>query len=86
MVGLPKNMQGEDSEQSIWTKGFVDKMLEKNNEINIIYIDERFTSKLALSNLSHMNMKKIKDKELIDSLAASSILETYLRQKENGVR
>jgi len=33
-----------------------------------------------------MNMKKIKDKELIDSLAASSILETYLRQKENGVR
>ena len=86
VVGLPKNMQGEDSEQSIWTKGFVDKMLEKNNEINIIYIDERFTSKLALSNLSHMNMKKIKDKELIDSLAASSILETYLRQKENGVR
>ena len=86
VVGLPKNMQGEDSEQSIWTKGFVDKMLEKNNEINIIYIDERFTSKLALSNLSHMNMKKIKDKELIDSLAASSVLETYLRQKENGVR
>ena len=25
-------------------------------------------------------------KELIDSLAAASILETYLRQKENGVR
>jgi len=31
-------------------------------------------------------MKKVKDKELIDSLAAASILETYLRQKENGVR
>lgn len=86
VVGLPKNMQGQDSEQAIWTKGFVDKMLEKNDKIKIIYIDERFTSKLALSNLSHMNMKKIKDKELIDSLAAASILDTYLRQKENGVR
>ena len=60
--------------------------MEKNENIKIIYIDERYTSKLALKNLSHMSMKKVKDKELIDSLAAASILETYLRQKENGVR
>lgn len=86
VVGLPKNMEGNDSDQSIWTKGFVEKLVEQNDKIKIIYIDERFTSKLALNNLSHMSMKKIKDKELIDSLAAASILETYLRQKENGVR
>lgn len=86
VVGLPKNKDGQESEQSIWTRGFIDRLVEKNGDIKIIYIDERFTSKLALSNLSHMSMKKIKEKELIDSLAAASILETYLRQKENGIR
>lgn len=86
VVGLPTNMNGQDSDQSIWTKSFVYRMIEKNDKLKVIYIDERYTSKLALSQLGHMSMKKIKDKELIDSLAAASILETYLRQKENGVR
>ena len=86
VVGLPKDINGQDGEQALWTKSFVEKLMEKNENIKVIYIDERYTSKLALKNLSHMSMKKVKDKELIDSLAAASILETYLRQKENGVR
>lgn len=86
VVGLPKDMYDGIGKQAEWTQDFVSKLLEKKSDIKIIYIDERFTSKMALSNLKHMNMKKIKEKGLIDTLSAVGILETYLKQKENGLR
>lgn len=86
VVGLPKNMNDSEGEQADWTKKFVQKIIEKKEELEIVYIDERLTSKMALSSLKHMNMKKIKEKGLIDTIAAVNILETYLKQKENGLR
>lgn len=86
VVGLPKNMDDSLGEQAEWTKSFISRMLEKESDLDIVYIDERLTSKMALSNLKHMNMKKIKEKGLIDTIAAVSILETYLKQRENGLR
>ena len=85
VVGLPKNMNDSLGEQAEWTKKFISKILEKRQNLDIIYIDERLTSKMALNSLKHINMKKIKEKGLIDTVAAVNILETYLKQKENGI-
>lgn len=83
-VGLPKKENGELGDQAEWTQGFVEKILEKNPNINIHYIDERHTSKMALEQLGHLSMKKIKEKELIDALAAVNILEIYMQKKALG--
>ena len=85
VVGLPKNMNDSEGDQASWTKTFVERILEKKQDVEIVYIDERLTSKMALSSLKHMNMKKIKEKGLIDTVAAVNILETYLKRKENGI-
>ena len=85
VVGLPKNMNDSEGDQASWTKTFVERISAKKQDIEIVYIDERLTSKMALSSLKHMNMKKIKEKGLIDTVAAVNILETYLKRKENGI-
>lgn len=78
ILGLPKNMDGSmgfASERSLNFK----KLLEENN-ISVILEDERLTTKLS-ENIIHSNNENIKNtKNKIDSIAASLILESYLKQ------
>ena len=77
VIGLPLTLKGEEGEQARYTKEFVENL--KNHipqDIEIIFIDERFTSSLAEKTLSQT--KKKNKKEKIDSLSAVFILQTYL--------
>ena len=78
ILGLPKNMDGSmgfASERSLNFK----KLLEENN-ISVILEDERLTTKLS-ENIIHSNNENIKNtKNKIDSIAASLILESYLKR------
>ncbi len=78
VLGLPKNMDGSmgfASERSLNFK----KLLEENN-ISVILEDERLTTKLS-ENIIHSNNENIKNtKNKIDSIAASLILESYLKR------
>ncbi|CBH21607.1 putative Holliday junction resolvase [Acetoanaerobium sticklandii] len=83
VVGLPKNMDSSEGIQAKRTRDFSQLLLEKtNSNIEIIYCDERLTSKMARQSLSHMKLAKAKEKKLIDTAAAVHILQGYLDSKK----
>lgn len=75
VVGLPLTLRGNEGEQAAYTRQFVEKLKEEIPDINIIFVDERFTSSLAQR---HISPKKAKNKGNIDSMSAVFILQTYL--------
>lgn len=81
-LGLPKNMDnslGFASNRSIEFK----EMLEKHIDIPIILVDERLSTVEAEKYLVNSDMSRKKRKEVIDAVAASVILNTYIRMKGN---
>lgn len=78
VLGLPKNMDGSMGFASKRSLDFKE-LLEKNN-ISVILEDERLTTKLS-ENIIHSNNENIKNtKNKIDAIAASLILESYLKR------
>ena len=78
VLGLPKNMDnslGFASERSLNFK----KLLDDKLGFNTILIDERLTTMEAENILINNDMKRNKRKNVIDSVAAMLILETYLK-------
>ena len=72
-------MDGSEGIQAKRTRDFSQLLLQKeNSNIEIIYWDERLTSKMAKQSLSHMKIAKAKEKMLIDIAAAVHILQSYL--------
>lgn len=81
-LGLPKNMDnslGFASERSIEFK----KFLENNIDTDITLVDERLSTVEAERYLLDSDMSRKKRKKHIDAVAASVILNTYLRMKGN---
>ena len=57
--------------------------LKTHTDIPIVTADERFTTLMARRVLIEADMRREKRKEVIDSIAASYILEDYLKRQEN---
>lgn len=77
VLGFPKNMDGSIGFAGERSKNF-QKLLSDNNIKNILY-DERLTTKIS-ENIIHDNNSNVKDtKNKIDAIAASVILEDYIR-------
>ena len=84
VLGLPKNMDGSVGFAGNRSLNFK-KMLE-DKSIEVILIDERLTTVSAL-NIIHENNEHVKEtKHKIDAIAASIILESYLRMDKNGIK
>ena len=82
-LGLPKNMDnsmGFASKRSLEFKEF----LEQHFDIPIELVDERLSTVEAEKYLLDADMSRKKRQEHIDAVAASVILNTYLRMKGNG--
>jgi len=80
IVWMPYDLYLIDFKQLNKTKKFILKLKEIFKDIEIIEIDERFTTFESLSLLSEIwNKKNIKEKK--DSLSAYLILERFLSQK-----
>lgn len=77
VVGLPKNMNGTVGPQGEKTIKFAEKLKNKFN-VDIIYQDERLTSKAAERMLIAGDVRRDKRKNVIDKVAATFILQTYL--------
>jgi len=77
VVGIPFNMSGKDTKQTVKVREFV---LFTENTINlpIHLIDERLTSKEAEKTMHTLNIKTGHNKGTIDKIAASIILQEYL--------
>ena len=81
IIGEPKNMDDSDTHATPLVEDCI-KDLQKNfPNIPIKKVDERFTSKMAFQAMIDMGMKKKqrRNKRLIDEIAATILLQEYLR-------
>ena len=80
VLGLPKNMNGTIGPKGELSYKFKE-MLEKSIGLEVILEDERLTTKEATDLLIRNDTSRKKRKEVIDSLAATIILQSYLDKK-----
>ncbi len=83
IIGEPKDLKGGDSHNSALVRELTEKIKTKFKETPVHLVDERFTSKMAMSRLIESGMKKGKRKEKgsLDAESAAIILESYLQSK-----
>lgn len=81
VLGYPKNMNNSIGEKAILSEKFRG-MLEEKLHIPVHLMDERLTTKQAQDILITNNTSRKNRKKVIDSLAATIILQSYLDQKE----
>lgn len=83
VVGLPKTMNNEHSENMQHVVGFVRKLQTTYPELKIEYYDERFTSALAQKAMIDGGLKKKdrQNKALVDEISATIILQDYMESQ-----
>ena len=83
LVGLPKQMNNEPSENMKYIEPFVRSLKKKLPDIPVEYVDERFTSVLAHQAMREGGLKKKarQDKALVDEISATIILQSYLESR-----
>lgn len=80
VIGLPVNMNGTKSERVEVTEQFIHKLKCKFSKINIERIDERLTTVEAHKTMNFLNVNKYKKRDIVDTISAVYILETYLKK------
>lgn len=87
VVGLPKRLNNEYSQSINYIDFFLQKMNKQFPQIPVTFIDERFTSKLAFKTMidAGISKKARRNKELVDSISATIILQSYLETLKNKV-
>lgn len=76
IVGLPCNDDGTPHEMTRLCRRFANRLKGRFN-LPTILVDERYTSASASSHLTEMGVRGIKQKPLIDQVAAQHILQAY---------
>ena len=82
IVGEPKQMDNTPSQSAIHVKGFVNLLKKTFPDIPVEMLDERFTSKMASAAIaqSGMSKKARQNKELIDTISAVILLQSWMNQ------
>ncbi len=82
VVGYPVNMNGTIGERADKCKLFADMLAEKV-DIPVEMWDERCTTVSAHNYLNQTNTRGKKRKAIIDAVAATIILESYMEYRKN---
>ena len=77
-------MNGTISERAEITKKFVHKLKCKYNKIKIEEIDERLTTVAAHKTMNFLDVNKHKKRNIVDTISAVYILETYIEKQKNS--
>jgi putative Holliday junction resolvase len=82
VLGEPKRLNLEDSHSTANVRLFKDALEKEFSTLKIVLMDERFTSKMAMQSLimGGVSKKKRQNKELIDEVSATIILQGYMTQ------
>ncbi|MEQ8474764.1 Holliday junction resolvase RuvX [Fulvivirga sp.] len=85
IVGMPKNLQNEDTHATESVRKFVLKLEETFPDVKIITADERFTSKMAFQTMIDGGLKKKdrQNKETVDKVSATIILQSYMQSNSS---
>lgn len=83
VIGLPKQMNNEYSENMKRIEPFVCLLKKNLPEMPVEFVDERFTSVLAHRTMLEAGLKKKdrQNKALVDEISATIILQSYLESK-----
>jgi putative Holliday junction resolvase len=81
IMGEPKNLDDSDTHATPLVKQVILLLQKEFPSIPIKTVDERFTSKMASRAMIDMGLKKKqrRDKALVDEIAATIMLQEYLR-------
>ena len=82
VIGNPINLDGTESDRSKLTEEFIHKLKSRFNNIEIIKMDERFTTVEAHRTMNDLNIDSRKKKDIVDTISAVYILESYLKTIE----
>ena len=87
VVGEPKQMNNTNSESTKFIEPFVKLLLKTFPEIPVKRIDERFTSKMAFQTMidAGLGKKDRTNKELVDKISATIILQSYLESLNKNI-
>ena len=82
VVGEPKRLNNTQTQNTKYVTIFVNQLKKQFPSIPVVMVDERFTSKMAFQTMIVAGLKKKdrKDKELVDQISATIILQSYLEQ------
>ena len=83
VLGNPINLDGSISTRSELTLLFKDELIKRYNK-EVIMMDERLTSVIVNNMLIMGNTCRENRKKVVDKLAASVILQSYLDRSNNG--
>lgn len=87
IVGLPKQMDGSNSENFRRIEPFVNRLRKEFPSIPVEYYDERFTSVLAHRAMIDGGVGKMarRDKAMVDRISAAIILQGYMDSKKTDI-
>ena len=83
VCGLPVNFDGTDSIQTTKARFFIERLRELLN-VQIYTVDERCTTCEAEDTLIEQGKSREERKKFVDSLAAASILQGFLNEKNKN--
>jgi putative holliday junction resolvase len=80
VIGMPKNLQNNDTHGTKLVVAFLEKFKIAFPEMLIQLVDERFTSKMAFQTMIDSGLGKMdrRNKALVDEISATIILQGYL--------
>lgn len=82
IVGLPLNLQGEDTKKTKEVRAFVDK-LQNSTPLPIILWNETYTTQDAKDWLISKGYSILKGRKIIDQIAASILLKSYMDENKD---
>jgi len=85
VVGEPKRLNNQKTDATPFVEAFVKDLKKYFPEIPIFRVDERFTSKMASQTLlaSGVKKKERQNKELLDTISATIILQSFMDSRKN---
>lgn len=88
VIGEPHKLNGDESETMTYIRQFLNQLRKKMPNANVVFVDERFTTKIAQRAMidGGVSKKNRNNKNgLVDMVSATIILETYMDMERNGL-
>lgn len=82
VIGIPYKLNGDSADRVEVTLKFIQKLKCKFNKIKIEQVDERLTTVAAHKTMNMLNINKKDKRNIVDTISAVYILETYINKKQ----
>lgn len=81
VIGMPYKLNGDKAERVEITEKFIQKLKCKFNKVKIEKVDERLTTVAAHRTMNFLEIKNSKKRNIVDTISAVYILESYMNKK-----